>query len=64
VTAFAETHEGSIKLVNDAHGYSIGYTASCTCGWESYEEGHLREREGQAANDLLHHLLGERKGKT
>ncbi len=46
-------HEGSIVLVRDAHGYGIGRTTACSCGWQS---GELREREGQALLDHWQHL--------
>ena len=47
------THEGRIVAVRDNHGYDIGKTATCTCGWES---GELRDSPGLALLDQLHHL--------
>jgi hypothetical protein len=46
-------HEGSIDAVKDAHRYSIGFTTSCSCGWQS---GELRDREGLALIDHWQHL--------
>jgi hypothetical protein len=46
-------HEGSIDAVKDAHRYSIGFTTTCSCGWQS---GELRDREGQALIDHWQHL--------
>lgn len=46
-------HEGAVARVRNDHGYDIGFTARCACGWTS---GELRDRPGQAMPDLLDHL--------
>lgn len=46
-------HEMSVERVRDAHGYDIGFTATCRVHEWS---GDLRERPTQALIDIEKHL--------
>ncbi len=50
----SDEHIGKFERVRDAHGYHAGWTVTCSCGWASPE---LRETQGNAAGDLLHHAI-------
>lgn len=55
------SHEGRIVHVRNQHGYDVGHSAVCDCGWQS---GELVDTPGAALIEHFRHLMALREKET